>query len=120
MPPPCARGAVVDRYFLEHRAKVLEVAAFLDRVERATPDVDHAGGEEGGDEGGEDVRVAALRRCIAVLLDGQPERARRVLETLSDQTLEPVQVAPGKGASGVPSVDQTLRSPPLPTRSASA
>ena len=35
-PPPIGPGAVVDRYFLEHRAKALDIAAFLDRVDRAS------------------------------------------------------------------------------------
>ena len=27
---------IIDRYFLEHRAKVLDVAAFLDRIDRCS------------------------------------------------------------------------------------
>jgi len=37
---------------------------------------------------------------VAVLGDGQPERARRILELLSDPTLEPIPAAPTKGAAG--------------------
>ncbi|MFP4145546.1 MAG: hypothetical protein ACOCTI_07820 [Phycisphaeraceae bacterium] len=39
---PLSRAEVVERYFLEHRAKLLDVAAFLDRVERAKPEHDPA------------------------------------------------------------------------------
>ena len=28
-PPPISKRAVVDRYFLEHRAKVIDIAAFM-------------------------------------------------------------------------------------------
>ncbi|MSR18268.1 MAG: hypothetical protein EXS00_03705 [Phycisphaerales bacterium] len=71
---------------MEHRAKVLDIAAFLDRVDRA-------GGED-------DYRVAALRVAISLLLDGKPERARRILELWSDQTTVPIGKAHMKGAVG--------------------
>ena len=32
---PVPPDEVIGRYFLEHRAKLLDIAAFLDRVERA-------------------------------------------------------------------------------------
>ena len=81
---------IVDRYFLEHRAKVLDVAAYLDRLDRA-PDAGEAR---------DDFRTGALRRAIAVLIDGRPERARRVLELLSDPSSEPIPVAGTRGALG--------------------
>ncbi len=87
-PPPLSKRAVVDRYFLEHRAKVIDLAAFLDRIDRATG------------EGADDYRAAALRACCEVLLDGKPERVRRVLELLSDHSMEPIAKAPMKGATG--------------------
>jgi hypothetical protein len=79
---------VLNRYFLEHRAKVLDVAAFLDRLDRAEGDVV------------QDTRVRSLRHAIALLLDGKPDRARRILELLSDHTTEPIDEAPMKGAIG--------------------
>jgi len=87
-PPPLPKRAVVDRYFLEHRAKVLDVAAFIDRFDRA----------EG--EGADDFRMRALDACCRILVDGAPERARRILELLSDHSTEPIDRAPGKGATG--------------------
>jgi hypothetical protein len=89
---PLPRERVIDAYFIEHRAKLLDVAAFLDRVERAAP--------LRGSGGGEDFRVTALRRAIEVLARGGPERARRLLELWSDPSVEPIDRAPGKGASG--------------------
>lgn len=77
-------------YFLEHRAKLLDVAAFLDRIERAQPGAASS-----------DFRETALRQAIGVLIDNQPQRAKRVLELLSDPTTEMPQSAHGmKGASG--------------------
>ena len=66
---PLTRKQVVDLYFLEHRAKMIDIAAFLDRVDRAQPD-----GEA------EDFRVAAMRQALSLLTDGAGERSRRVLD----------------------------------------
>ncbi len=86
---PAPRSTVVDLYFLEHRAKLIDIAAFLDRFDRAA------------DDGGpEDFRMAAFRQAIALLSDGQPQRARRVLLELSDHSDAPIDKAPLKGAFG--------------------
>ena len=85
---PLTYPDAVDAYYLEHRAKLIDLAAFLDRLERAER------------EGDEDFRVVAFRRALALLTDGQPERARRVLEILSDHTTDPIDQAPMKGALG--------------------
>ncbi len=87
-PAPLSR--IVDLYFLEHRAKLIDIAAFLDRLERAAD----------GDVP-TDFRIEAFRRALAVLSDGGPQRARRVLELLSDHSTEPIGSAAGmKGAFG--------------------
>lgn len=86
---PLSRSQAVDLYFLEHRAKLIDIAAFLDRVDRADP---HGAGE--------DFRMAAFRKALEILGSGAPGRARRVLETLSDPTTEPIARAGVKGASG--------------------
>ncbi len=80
------RQQVLDLYFLEARSKLLELAAFLDRVDRAP--------------GEGDFRIAALREAINVLQSNQPDRAEKVLLALSDPTMEPLPQAPGKGAVG--------------------
>lgn len=83
---PDAARALVDVGFVPVRAKLLEVAAFLDRVERH--------------EVADDFRCEALRQAAQILVDGAPERARRVLEALSDPTTEPDAVSTGKAAFG--------------------
>ena len=80
------RRQVLDLYFIEARAKVIDLGAFLDRVERA--------------EGEEDFRLAAFRAALAELSQPGAHKARRVLQAFSDPTTEPVPVAPGKGACG--------------------
>lgn len=88
---PMTYREIVDQYFLEHRAKLIDVAAFLDRLERASD----------GPATKDDFRVAALREAIALLGDGQGERAKRVLDLLSDPTGEIPPSARGmKGALG--------------------
>lgn len=88
---PLTYDAIVDAYFLEHRAKVIDVAAFLDRLERAAD----------GPADRDDFRVAALREAVALLGDGEGERARRVLDLLSDDTVHlPESAAGTKGALG--------------------
>ncbi len=86
---PLPYRQAVDLYFMEHRAKLLDVAAFLDRlgrtVERPAQD---------------DFRVAALREAIALLGDGKGEYARRILDLFSDPGTEPIATAGEKGASG--------------------
>lgn len=85
---PLTRQQAVDLYFMEHRAKLLDLASFLDRVERAPGDV-------------QDVRMDVFRLAIGVLLDGRPDRTRRALELMSDPTMDPIPKAGGKGAIGV-------------------
>jgi hypothetical protein len=44
--------------------------------------------------------VRALARAIPLLIDGQGDRARRILELLSDHTAEPIPAAHAQGALG--------------------
>jgi len=83
---PMTRQQILDLYFLDARCKLIDVAAFLDRVDRAPGDADF--------------RLAAFHKAMKHLADNQPERARTVLTTFSDPTTEPIQKAPGKGAVG--------------------
>lgn len=87
---PQTREQVLNTYFLEHRARLLDIAAFLDRIDRARP----VSAEP-------DFRDVAFRQAIRVLTDGKPERARRILDLLSDHSTELPQSAHGmKGATG--------------------
>jgi len=76
----------MELYFLEARAKVIDVAAFLDRAERA--------------QGQDDFRLAALRQALRELASAGADRAKRVLLALSDPSAEPLPTASGKGACG--------------------
>ncbi len=89
---PADRATIIDLYFMEHRSKVIDIAAFLDRVERA-----------GGEAMPDDNRIDAMRQAIEILLEESgPHRARRIQELLSDLSEEPIDRAPTQGAIGVP------------------
>ena len=77
---------LVDHGFMDARIKAIDIAAFLDRIQRA--------GQE------DDYRVKELRKALKHLLEDDEGRAKRVLLTLSDPTEEPIPVAHGKGAVG--------------------
>ena len=91
MPCPLSREQVADAYFLEHRAKLIDIAAFLDRIDRAP-----------SESSVDDFRITAFKSCITKLLDGEGDRAKRILDALSDHTSEPIDSAPMKGAMGAP------------------
>jgi hypothetical protein len=80
------RDQVIDLYFMEARAKLIDLAAFLDRVDRAP--------------GTDDFRMTALRRALLELPASHPDRAKRVLVSLSDPTTEPLTAATTKAACG--------------------
>lgn len=86
---PLSVQEVIDRYFMEHRAKLLDIAAFLDRLDRAGPPT-----------GQDDVRIRAIRRAIPLLVDGAGDRTRRILELLSDRTSDPIPAASTQAALG--------------------
>ncbi|MEZ6059601.1 MAG: hypothetical protein R3C19_04495 [Planctomycetaceae bacterium] len=89
---PQNRQQVLDTYFMEHRAKLIDIAAYLDRIDRAAKEGD-----------GADFRDAAFRESLAILSDGQPHRAKRILALLSDHSTDLPQSAHGmKGAAGAP------------------
>ena len=81
-----SKPEVLDLYFMEARCKLIDLAAYLDRVDRAP--------------GQADFRDEALREALKHLAAGEPGRAERVLLALSDPTADPIARAPGKGASG--------------------
>jgi hypothetical protein len=90
---PQTKQQVVDTYFMEHRAKLVDIAAYLDRIDRGQGDALS------------DFRDVAFRRAVEILLDGQTQRARRILELLSDHSTELPQSADGmKGAMGAVSL----------------
>jgi hypothetical protein len=80
------RQQVLDLYFLDARHKLVEIAAFLDRIERA--------------EGKDDFRLKSFRAALAKLDGKKKNKAKDVLLTFSDLTTKPATKAVSKGAVG--------------------
>ena len=80
------REDITDLYFAEARAKLVDLAAFLDRVERG--------------EGADDFRLKSLRAALKELSSQEPEKAKKILMLLSDPTTEPATAAGEKSACG--------------------
>lgn len=77
---------LVDLGFMDSRSKLIDLAAFLDRVQRAGQD--------------DDFRVTALKQAISLLQDDKPRRAKEVLLSFSDPSTSPIPKATTQGAIG--------------------
>lgn len=71
MTTPMPARAVLDREYLELRAKILELAASLDRLDRGDGDVS------------DDPRMALIRRGFKLLRDGDGQRAEQIQHLFS-------------------------------------
>ena len=80
------RQQVLDLYFMEARAKLIDLGAFLDRLGRA--------------EGPEDFRLRGFQQALGELTRNEPDAAKRILLALSDPTTEPIASATTKAAAG--------------------
>ena len=79
------RQQVLDLYFMDARCKLIDLAAFLDRLERAS--------------GEADFRYEAFREALREL-NASGARAEKVLLSLSDRSAEPIPAATTKAACG--------------------
>ena len=97
---------VLDDDFLAQRANLLELAAFLDRCDRAAP---APGQGEAEHEAVSERRLEALRAAVLLTTDDRGDRVRRMLELWSDPE-EGARSAPPVGAvTGIaPPPPQTL------------
>jgi len=77
---------ILDLYFLDARARLIDIAAFMDRVDRAG--------------GCDDFRYDAFCAALKALDSGKPDRAGEVLLAFSDPTDEPIPAATTKAACG--------------------
>ena len=80
------RQQILDMYFMDARCKLIELAAFLDRVERG--------------DGESDFRLEAFRKAMQELQGKESGRAEKVLLAFSDPTEEPIAKATTKAACG--------------------
>jgi len=80
------RHQILDLYFMDARCKLIELAAFLDRVDRSP--------------GEDDFRIKSFRQAMKELGNKKPGRAKQVLLSFSDPTTKPLVKATVKGATG--------------------
>lgn len=91
--PSCPQSSisVLDDSFLDCRAKLLDIAALLDRVDRCSNPSDAR----------QDFRYRALCKGLELLVKAQNQRAKQLLDLWSDPTEAPLESAAGlKGAYG--------------------
>ena len=87
-PSPLSPKELVDEYFIENRTKLLEIAAFLDRVDRA--DASYAG---------RDFRMRAFAEALAGL-GRRDSRVDYIQQLLSDPREVPLDALDRKSALG--------------------
>ena len=87
-PSPLTPREVVDEYFIENRTRLLEIAAFLDRLDRTDPSYAAA-----------DFRMQAFNDALAAVSQGK-DRLERIQLLLSDPTTEPLGALDRKSAFG--------------------
>jgi len=83
-----SKKELLDLQFIDARARLIDLAAFLDRLDR------HDG------EG--DMRLKYFREALPILQESRPDRAKAVLDKFSDHTTELSETAPFQGATGAP------------------
>ena len=85
---PLTGSEIVDEYFIENRTRLLEIAAFMDRLDRA--DTQHAAG---------DFRMQVFQEAVGALaIPG--DRLMRIQMLLSDPTVDPLERLDRKSALG--------------------
>lgn len=83
-----SKKEILDLQFIDARARLIDLAAFLDRLQRH--------------DGDADVRLRYFKEALPILLEERPDRAKAVLEKFSDMTADISETAPFQGATGAP------------------
>jgi hypothetical protein len=80
---------LTDEYFIENRNRLLEIAAFLDRLDRADPG-----------RAARDFRMQAFVRALGILASRESSYLEQIQLLLSDPTTEPLASLDRKSAQG--------------------
>ena len=81
---------ILDVYFIENRAKMLDIASFLDRIDRYG----------GTGEAKADFRYQAFTRALKLLAEREGDRTKALQMLFSDLSVEPVESAAGLKTTG--------------------
>lgn len=88
IPSPKRGRELIDEYFIENRNRLLEIAAYLDRLDRS------------GDDVSNDFRMRSFREAMSVLVSGQAPRVDAIHMVFSDPSTEPLAALDQKSAKG--------------------
>ncbi len=86
---PLSQQDLIDTYFMEQRARIIDVAAFLDRLDRAT-----------SQNGNNDFRLMAMRKAMHELVSDEADRVERIQMIFSDQNTDLLDELDRKAAYG--------------------
>jgi len=81
---------ILELYFIEIRAKLLDISSFLDRIDRY----------EGAAEAQKDFRYTSLIRAVKLLESNSAGRTAAIQTLFSDPTTKPLESAIGLKACG--------------------
>ncbi|MDD2732482.1 MAG: hypothetical protein PHF56_00960 [Desulfuromonadaceae bacterium] len=81
---------ILELYFVENRARLLDIASFLDRIDRY----------EGAETARADFRYTAFQNAVDLLKSGAAGRTAAIQTIFSDPTTEPLESAVGLKAFG--------------------
>lgn len=81
---------LLDLYFIENRARLLDIASFLDRIDRY----------DGAEEAKADFRYQAFVNALELLKSPGTSRTSAIQNSFSDPTTEPLDSAIGLKALG--------------------
>jgi hypothetical protein len=87
---PLTVNQILQEYFIENRTRILEISAFLDRLQRAS------------DAGtfSADFRLDAFHRALRILASNETDKIGQIQLVFSDPTTEPRPVLDSKSAAG--------------------
>jgi|ETNmetMinimDraft_26_1059896.scaffolds.fasta_scaffold175631_2 hypothetical protein len=74
---PLTQREIIEKYFMENRSKILDIAGFLDRLDRAVQT-----------DAEDDFRYKAFRAALERLLESDPDRVKDIQMLLSDPNTE--------------------------------
>ena len=84
---PLGARELVDEFFIENRTRLLEIAAFLDRLDRV-------------DRGPGDFRMRAFEEALQILAGRSKNRVDEIQMLLSDPVTKPLEELDRKSAIG--------------------
>ena len=87
---PMSAKEVLETYYLDNRARLLEIASFLDRIDRCEDSLSAM----------EDFRYKSFIKGLQLILESGKDRTKKLQLFLSDRSSHPIDSAAGLKAYG--------------------